>query len=103
MAKSKARKAYRQKTTGIPVTYFNYPNEPIGGGNPYYRCCACGVSDPQINGRLEGHLPSCSWANKHRGKYGTEFIDVPRQELLDALKYLSQQQRDRLEKQEFIK
>lgn len=39
----------------------DYPNEPIGDGNPYYRCCACGRSDPEINGRLEGHLSWCSW------------------------------------------
>lgn len=39
----------------------DYPNEAIGGGNPYYRCCACHRSDPEINGRLLGHLASCSW------------------------------------------
>jgi len=39
----------------------DYPNEPIGDGNPYYRCSSCGISDPEINGRIEGHLPSCAW------------------------------------------
>lgn len=38
------------------IYYFDYPSEPIGGGNPYYCCVSCGISDPQINGRLEGHL-----------------------------------------------
>lgn len=43
-------------------TYFTgYANEPIGGGNPYYRCVHCKISDPSINGRLEGHLSSCEY------------------------------------------
>ncbi len=37
----------------------DYENEPIGGGNPYYRCIHCKRSDPEINGRLEGHLADC--------------------------------------------
>jgi hypothetical protein len=43
------------KTKSDTVFYFDYENEPIGGSNPYYRCVHCGISDPQINGRLEGH------------------------------------------------
>lgn len=39
----------------------DYPKEPIGGGNPYWRCKACGLADPQINGRLSGHLYECEW------------------------------------------
>ena len=47
------------------MTYYSdYPNEPIGGGNPYYRCQHCGVSDPEINGRLEGHRESCEYRLK---------------------------------------
>ena len=41
--------------------YDDYPSEPIGGGNPYYCCSSCGISDPQINGRLEGHSKYCEW------------------------------------------
>lgn len=41
--------------------YFDYPNEPVGGKNPYWKCCACGITDPEINGRLSGHDPDCSW------------------------------------------
>lgn len=42
------------------MTYHcDYENEPIGGGNPYYRCVHCQISDPQINGRIEGHCPTC--------------------------------------------
>lgn len=39
----------------------DYPSEPIGGGNPYYCCSFCKISDPQINGRLEGHDKYCTW------------------------------------------
>jgi hypothetical protein len=41
--------------------WHDYPNEPIGGGNPYYMCSDCGISDPQINGRLRGHRSDCEW------------------------------------------
>lgn len=39
----------------------DYPSEPIGGGNPYWRCSSCGVSDPEINGQLDGHAEDCAW------------------------------------------
>ncbi len=39
----------------------DYPNEPIGDGNPYYRCSHCGISDPQINGTIENHAESCEY------------------------------------------
>ena len=42
----------------------DYPTKKIGGGNPYYACAACGRADPQINGRLEGHLSTCEWRIK---------------------------------------
>jgi hypothetical protein len=38
-----------------------YPSEPIGGGNPYYRCTACKKSGPSINGRLSRHWSGCEW------------------------------------------
>ena len=44
------------------TTYFSdYLNEPIGGGNPYYRCVHCKRSDPEINGRIEGHERHCTY------------------------------------------
>jgi hypothetical protein len=44
------------------MTYYSdYPSKPIGGGNPYYACSHCGRSDPEINGRLEGHEPNCAY------------------------------------------
>lgn len=39
----------------------DYENEPIGGGNPYYRCIHCKRSDPEINGRIKGHEPWCKY------------------------------------------
>lgn len=44
----------------------DYPNEPIGGGNPYYRCSFCGRSDPEINMREEGHSQGCEWVSGRR-------------------------------------
>lgn len=44
--------------------YHDYPNEPIGGGNPYYRCFYCKISDPQINGQIDNHLDSCEYRIK---------------------------------------
>lgn len=41
--------------------YFDYPKERIGKGNPYYRCIYCKRSDPEINGKLEGHSKDCKW------------------------------------------
>lgn len=38
-----------------------YPTEPIGGGNPYYCCAYCKVSDPQINGQLSNHRKTCEY------------------------------------------
>jgi len=37
----------------------DYETEKIGGGNPYSRCVGCGVSEPQINGSINGHGKEC--------------------------------------------
>ena len=39
----------------------DYPQEPIGGGNPYYQCARCKRSVPSINGKIEGHEEWCEW------------------------------------------
>lgn len=41
--------------------YSDYEKEPIGEPNPYYRCIYCKRSDPEINGRLEGHSDDCTY------------------------------------------
>lgn len=38
-----------------------YPTEPIGDGNPYYRCVYCKRSDPEINGQLSNHSEDCEY------------------------------------------
>ena len=44
--------------------YNDYPTEPIGGDNPYYRCSCCGMSVPQINGYLKNHQKWCEYRIK---------------------------------------
>jgi len=39
----------------------NYPNEPIGGDNPYYMCSYCHMADPQIS--ITGHNHNCEWVS----------------------------------------
>lgn len=46
--------------------YFDYPSEPIGGKNPYYRCSSCKRSQPEINGKLDGHMDHCKWMQKKK-------------------------------------
>jgi hypothetical protein len=46
----------------------DYPTEPIGGGNPYYRCVFCKLSVPQINGDLNGHDMMCQY-RQEKEKY----------------------------------
>jgi len=41
--------------------YDDYPKEPIGGGNPYYCCSYCKISDPQINGEIKNHAKWCEY------------------------------------------
>lgn len=39
----------------------NYPKKPMGGGNPYYACAYCGITDPQINGNVKNHSSFCEY------------------------------------------
>lgn len=41
--------------------YEDFPTVEIGGGNPYYKCAHCGVSVPEINYKLKGHLDFCEY------------------------------------------
>jgi hypothetical protein len=43
---------------------YSYPTVRIGHGNPYYKCKACGVSDPEIS--ISGHEKGCEWLHKYR-------------------------------------
>ena len=52
----------------LPSIYdCHYPTEPIGGGNPYYRCVFCKKTDPQINGVLENHAKNCDYRIQKEG------------------------------------
>jgi hypothetical protein len=41
--------------------YIDYPQESFEGQMHRYRCALCKVETTTINGRLEGHLPSCPY------------------------------------------
>lgn len=66
-----AKRRYKPPKTPTPVEEYicNYPTSPIGGGNPYYKCSACGISDPQINGKLENHDPGCTWVRDYKANH----------------------------------
>jgi hypothetical protein len=66
----------------------DYPKKPMGGGNPYYACAYCGITDPQINGNIKNHSTFCEYrkfkefgvALTHDG-YGNEIPKEPGQNL----------------------
>lgn len=41
--------------------YIDYPQEHFEGQAHRYRCAFCKEETTRINGRLEGHLPSCEY------------------------------------------
>ncbi|SDK68415.1 hypothetical protein SAMN05192566_2038 [Methylophilus rhizosphaerae] len=41
--------------------YIDYPQEHIEGQAHRYRCAFCKLETTTINGRLEGHLPTCDY------------------------------------------
>ena len=45
--------------TTLSTYHSDFATEPIGGGNPYYRCVHCKISVPEINGRIEAHDEAC--------------------------------------------
>jgi len=44
--------------------YIDYPQENLEGHMHNYRCAYCKVETTTINGKLEGHLPSCEYRIK---------------------------------------
>lgn len=60
-----------------PDTYYSdYPSEPCGGTNPNWKCCFCGATHPQINGKLAGHWDGCEWVEKKMRQLGGGGIDT---------------------------
>jgi rRNA maturation protein Nop10 len=58
-----------ESVKGIRMSYYtDYDTVPIGGSNPYYQCCHCGVSVPAINGRLDKHDKYCSYRIKKQNE-----------------------------------
>jgi hypothetical protein len=60
----------------------DYPNEPIGGDNPYYCCSSCKLSDPQINGDINRHHFWCLYRIQ---KQGYKLTSTQYYDLLDEL------------------
>lgn len=44
--------------------YIDFPQEHLEGHLHRYRCVHCKIETTTINGRLEGHLPSCEYRKK---------------------------------------
>lgn len=44
--------------------YIDFPQEHLEDYQHRYRCTYCKVETTTINGRLEGHLPSCEYRIK---------------------------------------
>lgn len=44
--------------------YIDFPQENLEGHLHMYRCAYCKVETTAINGKLEGHLPSCEYRIK---------------------------------------
>jgi hypothetical protein len=60
------------------MAYFcDYETEPIGGGNPYYRCVHCKRSDPEINGRLDRHMSWCEYRTRKEAEGFTDEQAAP--------------------------
>ena len=51
--------------------HHDYESEPIGGGNPYWRCVECKRSDPEINGRIFGHASWCPYRLRKEAEAAT--------------------------------
>lgn len=59
-----------------------YPNEPVGGSNPYYRCVHCKLTDPQINGDINNHAWHCEYRRQKQG-YKLDWADYD--DLMDEI------------------
>ncbi|HEX5539161.1 MAG TPA: hypothetical protein VFX01_05160 [Methylophilaceae bacterium] len=46
------------------IYYIDYPQESYEGQMHRYRCALCKQETTKINGKLEGHLPTCEYRIK---------------------------------------
>lgn len=51
--------------------YIDYPQEHVEGALHRYRCSLCKVETTKINGKLEGHLPSCEYRQEEERMEGS--------------------------------
>jgi len=58
----------------FPGYFSDYPQIPIGGGNPYNQCAHCHISAPQINGELDGHAEYCKYKIKKEQELMDKFL-----------------------------
>lgn len=63
--------------------YIDYPQESFEGQAHRYRCSFCKEETTKINGRLEGHLPSCEYRMQLE-QAGFEALDSESHEALAA-------------------
>lgn len=77
------------------MTYYcDYPTEPMGGTNPYYRCVFCKKTDPQINGTLENHAEDCEYRIKKQNDIACEGFKTLWLLYVDAQKHLKYDEND---------
>ena len=62
----------------------DYPKEPIGDGNPYWRCSSCKRSVPEINGEISRHEEWCSWMKEQESYDEVSILKARIEELEEA-------------------
>jgi hypothetical protein len=63
--------------------YIDYPQEHVEGQAHTYRCAYCKVLTTTINGKLEGHLPTCEYRQQMENK-GFDIEDASRKPACSA-------------------
>jgi hypothetical protein len=68
--------------------YIDYPQEHVEGQAHTYRCVYCKLITTRINGKLDGHLPTCEYRLKmeqsgYNAQANVEFLDSPMADEVD--------------------
>ena len=63
--------------------YIDYPQEHVEGQAHTYRCAYCKVITTTINGKLEGHLPSCEYRQRMENR-GFELDELSKNPVCNA-------------------
>lgn len=67
------------------MPYTDYDTEPIGDGNPNYRCVGCKTSVPEINGDLKNHAKYCPYRIKTENKINEDYLKFLIRNVLESL------------------